>query len=280
MTASPMPASADHLFQIYRSAVETRDRLQRQAGEMRTTADHLRASGRAAQSDLTIRLAACLEGEAKLSQAVADSAADAAGRDFARRLKAERKKDIALAQADAARAKPLREIEANLTLDRRTAGGSREIVLGNAKGKSEARVTLASYSALIKKPKDRTEPRLRAMEAFDELWHRAEAGLYPEPRFEPAVDTSAGASGITAHRMDGLAEMQRLTAYIGRQAQALLKMRIVDRMEVQAIARIGDRDPEGIGALIHAAIDGVAAFYGFGRPAPEVEHLVEVLAQA
>ncbi len=106
------------------------------------------------------------------------------------------------------------------------------------------------------------------MEAFDELWHRAEAGLYPEPRFEPAVDTSAGASGITAHRMDGLAEMQRLTAYIGRQAQALLKMRIVDRMEVQAIARIGDRDPEGIGALIHAAIDGVAAFYGFGRPAP------------
>ncbi len=277
MTASPAPASADHLFQIYRSAVETRDRLQRQAGEMRTTADHLRASGRPDQSDLTIRLAACLEGEAKLSQAVADSAADAAGRDFARRLKAERKKDIALAQADAARAKSLRTLDAGLTFDRRTAGGSREIVLGNAKGKSEARVTLASYGALIKEPKERTEPRLRAMEAFDELWHRAEAGLYPEPRFEPAVDTSAGASGVTAHRMDGLAEMQRLTAYIGRQAQALLWMRIVDRQELQAIARVAGRDPREVTAIVFAALDGVAAFYGFGRAAPEVERLDEVL---
>lgn len=280
MTASPAPASADHLFQIYRSAVETRDRLQRQAGEMRTTADHLRASGQATQSDLTIRLAACLEGEAKLSQAVADSAADAAGRDFARRLKSERKKDIALAQADAARAKSLRTLDAGLTFDRRTAGGSREIVLGNAKGKSEARVTLASYGALIKEPKERTEPRLRAMEAFDELWHRAEAGLYPEPRFEPAVDTSAGASGVTAHRMDGLAEMQRLTAYIGRQAQALLWMRVVDRQELQAIARVAGRDPREVSAIVLAALDGVAAFYGFGRAAPEVERLDEVLAQA
>ncbi|WP_125901028.1 hypothetical protein [Methylobacterium indicum] len=277
MSASPAPASADHLFQSYRRAIELRDRLEQQAADLYLSADDLRLAGMAKQASLTSRLAACLQGEAKLSQAVADSAADAAGRDFARRLKAERKKDIALAQADAARAKSLRTLDAGLTFDRRTAGGSREIVLGNAKGKSEARVTLASYGALIKEPKERTEPRLRAMEAFDELWHRAEAGLYPEPRFEPAVDTSAGASGVTAHRMDGLAEMQRLTAYIGRQGQALLWMRVVDRQELQAIARVAGRDPREVTAIVFAALDGVAAFYGFGRAAPEVERLDEVL---
>ncbi|KMO18890.1 hypothetical protein QR78_14350 [Methylobacterium indicum] len=277
VSASPAPASADHLFQSYRRAIELRDRLEQQAADLYLSADDLRLAGMAKQASLTSRLAACLQGEAKLSQAVADSAADAAGRDFARRLKAERKKDIALAQADAARAKSLRTLDAGLTFDRRTAGGSREIVLGNAKGKSEARVTLASYGALIKEPKERTEPRLRAMEAFDELWHRAEAGLYPEPRFEPAVDTSAGASGVTAHRMDGLAEMQRLTAYIGRQGQALLWMRVVDRQELQAIARVAGRDPREVTAIVFAALDGVAAFYGFGRAAPEVERLDEVL---
>lgn len=284
MTASPMPAPADHLFQSYRRAIELRDRLEQQAADLYLSADDLRVAGMAEQASLTSRLAACLQGEAKLSQAIADNAASLSKGDLAKRLRTALRREEALARADAAReearAGPLRRLNANLVFDRRTAGGSREIVIGNAKGKSEARVTLASYGALIKKPKDRTEPRLRAMEAFDELWHRAEAGLYPEPRFEPAVDTSAGASGVTAHRMDGLAEMQRLTAYIGRQAQALLKMRVVDRMEVQAIARIGDRDPEDVGALIHAAIDGVAAFYGFGRPAPEVERLDEVLAQA
>lgn len=289
MTASPMPAPADHLFQSYRMAVETRDRLTKQAEALLASASELRSAGMTQQAGLTSRLAACLQGEAKLSQAVADNAASLAKGDLAKRLRLTIRREEALARADAAREEarsgPLRRLDANLVFDRRTAGGSRELRLGNAKGKSEARVTLAAYSALIRDPKERTEARLRAMEAFDELWHRAEAGLYPEPRFEPAVDTSAGASGVTAHRMDGLAEMQRLTAYIGRQAQALLWMRVVDRQELSAIARAtgrtdSGRDRDQVSTMVMSAIDAVAAFYGFGRPAPEVERLDEVLALA
>lgn len=277
-------APTDHLFQSYRDAIEMRDRFEQQAADLRAKADDLRIAGMTKQADLTGRLASCLRGEALLSQAIADSAAAQSKSDLARRLRSTLRREEALARADAAReearAGPLRRLDANLTFDRRTAGGGRDIRLGNVKDKSEARVALATYSALIKDPKKRTEARLRAMEKFDELWHRAEAGLYPEPRFEPAVDTSAGASGVTAHRMDGLAEMQRLTAYIGRQAQALLKMRVVERMEIQAIARIADRDPEDIGALIHAAIDGVAGFYGYSLQPIEVERLDAELAHA
>lgn len=281
VSASPLPMPDNEVqdFESYRGAVGARDQLLREAEGLRESANRLEQAGCSIQAELTRKRAIGME------QAAADLQGALTGHEerhpgFRRRLKAERKREAALAQADAARAKPLRDLDANLTFDRRTAGGSREIRLGNAKGRSEARLTLAGYSALIRDPKERTEARLRAMEAFDDLWHRAEAGLYPEPRFEPAVDTAAGASGITAHRMDGLAEMQRLTAYIGRQAQALLWMRIVDRQDFTAIARVTGRDARDVSALVLSAVDSVAAFYSFGRPAPEVERLDAALAQA
>jgi hypothetical protein len=275
----PMPINEAQDFEIYRGAVGARDQLLREAERLRESAARLEQAGCSIQAELTRKRAIGME------QAAADLQVALTGHEerhpgFRRRLKAERKREAALAQADAARAKALRDLDANLTFDRRIAGGSREIRLGNAKGRSKARLTLAGYGALIRDPKERTEARLRAMEAFDELWHRAEVGLYPEPRFEPAVDTSAGASGITAHRMDGLAEMQRLTAYIGRQAQALLWMRVVDRQDFTAIARVTGRDARDVSALVLSAIDSVAGFYGFGRPAPEVERLDATMAEA
>jgi hypothetical protein len=281
VSASPLLIPTDDAqdFASYRGAAGARDQLLREAERLRESADRLDQAGCSIQADLTRKRAIGME------QAAADLQVALTGHEehhpgFRRRLKAERKREAALAQADAARAKPLGALEANLTFDRRTAGGSREIRLGNAKGKSEARVTLAGYSALIRDPKERTDARLRSMEAFDELWHRAEAGLYPEPRFEPAVDTSAGASSVTAYRMDGLAEMQRLTAYIGRQAQALLWMRVVDRQDFTAIARATGRDARDVSALVLSGIDSVAAFYGFGRPTHEVERLDAAMAQA
>ncbi|WP_204165533.1 hypothetical protein [Methylobacterium sp. 17Sr1-1] len=279
--AFPLPIATNEAqdFESYRGAAGARDQLLREAERLRESADRLQQAGCGIQAELTRKRAIGME------QAAADLQDVLSGHEerhpgYRRQLKAERKREAALAQADAARAKPLRDLDANLVFDRRTAGGSREIRLGNAKGKGEAQVTLAAYATLIRDPKERTEARLRAMEKFDDLWHRAEAGLYPEPRFEPAVDTSAGASGVTAHRMDGLAEMQRLTAYIGRQAQALLWMRVVDRQEFTAIARVTGRDARDVSALVVSAIDSVAAFYGFGRPAPEVQRLDAAQAHA
>ncbi len=281
VSASPMPIPTYEAedFESYRGAVGARDQLLREVERLRESANRLQQADCSIQAELTRERAIGME------QAAADLQVVLSGHEerypsFRRRLKAERKREAALAQADAARAKPLHDLEANLVFDRRTAGGSRDIRLGNVRGKSDARITLASYGALIRDPKERTEARLRAMEAFDELWHRAEAGLYPEPRFEPAVDTSAGHSGVTAHRMEGLAEIQRLTAYIGRQSQALLWMRVVDRQEFTAIARVTGRDARDVSALVLSAIDGVAAFYGFSLPSAEVERLDAALAQA
>ncbi len=280
VSASPLPMPTDDAqdFASYRGAAGARDQLLREAERLRECANRLEQAGCGIQAELTRKRAIGME------QAAADLQVVLSGHEernpgFRRRLKAACKREAALAQADAARAKPLRDLDANLVLDRRTAGGSREIRLGNTKGRSEARLTLAGYSVLIRDPKERTEARLRAIEAFDELWHRAEAGLLPGAAVEPAVDTSAGTSGVTAHRMDGLAEMQHLTAYVGRQAQALLWMRIVDRQDFTAIARVTGRDARDVSALVLSAVDSVAAFYSFGRPAPEVERLDAALAQ-
>lgn len=270
----------DKVFETYRATIERRDLLLREASNLRDSAQRLEDAGAVTQADLVRGRIAPLEAEADKADKHAEHLSASSGQNLGRRLRSALRRELSLAQADAARAKPLRDLEANLTFDRRTAGGSREIRFGNAKGKSEARVTLATYSALIRHPKDRTAERLRAMADFDELWHRAEKGLYPEPRFEPPVDTTAGPSGVTADRVDGLAEMQRLVAYIGRQAQALLFLRIVDRMEFTAIARLTGRDQREVSALVLSAIDGVAAFYGYSRPTPEVERLDEVLAVA
>ena len=68
-------APTDHLFQSYRDAIEMRDRFEQQAADLRAKADDLRIAGMTKQADLTGRLASCLRGEALLSQAIADSAA-------------------------------------------------------------------------------------------------------------------------------------------------------------------------------------------------------------
>lgn len=279
VSAYPMPFD-DKIFEEYRATIARRDLLLREAGTMRDSAQRLEDACISSQATLVRGRISALEEAADRADKHAEHLSASSGENLGRRLRSVLRRELSLAKADAARAKPLRDLEANLEFDRRTAGGSREIRLGNARGKSEARVALASYSALITAQKDRTDARLRAMAQFDELWHRSEKGLYPEPRFEPPVDTTAGPSGVTADRVDGLADMQRLVAYIGRQAQALLYLRIVDRMEFTAIARLTGHGRQEVAAMVLSAVDSVAAFYGYSRPTPEVERLDEVLAQA
>ncbi|KMO21410.1 hypothetical protein SQ03_03415 [Methylobacterium platani JCM 14648] len=268
----------DKVFETYRATIDRRDLLRKEAGNLRESAQRLEEAGAVAQADLVRGRIGPLEEEADKADEHAEHLSASSGQNLARRLRSALKRELALAQADAAQARSFKELDAGLEFDRRTAGGSREIRIGNARGRADQRVTLASYSALIKDQAERTEARLRAMAAFDDLWHRAEKGLYPEPRFEPPVDTTAGPSGVTADRVDGLAEMQRLVAYVGRQAQAMLYLRIVERMEFTAIARLIGRDKRDVSALVLSAVDSAAAFFGYARPAPEIERLNEVLA--
>ncbi len=122
--------------------------------------------------------------------------------------RAEAKRALMLERADAARTKDLRN--AGVEADPRTAAGQRELVTSSARGVSGKRASLSGYGSLIQNPADRTGPRLKAMEVFDELCHRAFAGLLPEPRFERGVDVSKTLAGVADSRADALLEMSKL----------------------------------------------------------------------
>lgn len=103
------------------------------------------------------------------------------------------------------------------------------------------------------------------MRQFDELCHRAFAGLLPEPRFEPGVDTSAGPAGVTEDRIAGLAEMQNLTRRIGDEAQALLFHRVYERRQFTWMSGQGFGDERALAILFLSAVDATARFYGLSE---------------
>jgi hypothetical protein len=204
-------------------------------------------------------------------------------KEAAKRAKAEEKRERMLRQADAARASSLRS--AGLEADERTAAGQREIVVSNARGASGKRGSLAEYGVLIRNQSDRTGPRIAAMRQFDELCHRAFAGLLPEPRFEPGVDTSAGPAGVTEARIAGLSEMQNLTRRIGDEAQALMYARVYERrtftwMADQGFGSQGFREERGLAVLFLSAVDGVARFYGLTDRSKAVDFMESRLGNA
>lgn len=178
-----------------------------------------------------------------------------------RQRKAAEKRARMLERADAARVKDLRN--AGVEADPRTAAGQREIVTASARDVRGKRASLAGYGSLIQNPADRTGPRLKAMEVFDELCHRAFAGLLPEPRFERGVDVSKTLSGVADSRADALREMSRLAARIGDVSQAVLFFRVFERRRFTAMRDLGMGDERTLATLFLAAVDGVARHYGF-----------------
>jgi hypothetical protein len=147
------------------------------------------------------------------------------------------------------------------------------------------RGSLAEYGVLIRNQSDRTGPRIAAMRQFDELCHRAFAGLLPEPRFEPGVDTSAGPAGVTEDRMAGLAEMQNLTRRIGDEAQALLYARVYERrtftwMADQGFGSQGFREERALAVLFLSAVDATARFYGLAERSAAVGFMESRLRSA
>lgn len=181
-------------------------------------------------------------------------------KEAAKRAKQEEKRQRMLRQADAAMAKDRQA--AGVSTDNRTAAAQREIVVSNARDVSGKRGSLAEYGVLIRNQSDRTGPRIAAIRQFDELCHRAFAGLLPEPRFEPGVDTSAGPAGVTDARIAGLTEMQSLTRRIGDEAQALLFHRVFERRTFTWMSGQGFGDERALAVMFLSAVDGTARFYG------------------
>ncbi|MCJ2131595.1 hypothetical protein [Methylobacterium sp. E-045] len=180
-----------------------------------------------------------------------------------------------LRRADAAKASARKAAE--LEIDPRTAAAQREISISNARDASGKRGSLTDYGMLIRNQSDRTGPRIAAMRAFDELCHCAFAGLLPEPRFEPGVDTSAGLAGVTDARIAGLAEMQRLTRRIGDEAQALMFHRVYERRTFTWMSGQGFGDERALAILFLSAVDATARFYKFSERSKSVGIMEERL---
>lgn len=174
--------------------------------------------------------------------------------------------------------------KAGIDHDPRTAAAQREIVVAKRKGadprEAVAVASFADYGSLIRSRSERTVDRIRAMQTFDELCHRAFAGLFPEPRFERGVDTSRGIPGVADDRSDSLREMQNLTNRIGQEAQALCFHRVFERRTFAWMEGQGMGEAEVLGAMFLRAVDAVGRFYGLGRPSKAVEVMESRIAAA
>ncbi len=190
--------------------------------------------------------------------------------------KRDRQQQLAKAE-EAARAR-----KAGIDHDPRTAAAQREIVVAKRKGadprEAVAVASFADYGSLIRNRSERTVDRIRAMQIFDELCHRAFAGLFPEPRFERGVDTSRSIPGVADDRSDSLREMQNLTGRIGQEAQAICFHRIFERRTFAWMEGQGMGEAEVLGALFLRAVDAVGRFYGLGRPSRAIEAMEAAIA--
>lgn len=181
-----------------------------------------------------------------------------------RRAREERRKVHADAQAMARKRREF--AAAGVEYDPRLASGQREMHVSNVREISAKRASLVDPGSLIKRQSERTEPRIRAIAMFDELCHRAYAGLLPEPKFERGVDVSHSPAAVPEDRAGALGEMQRLAGFIGNEAQAILLLRVFQRQSFAWMAEQGIGEERSISALFLAGTDAVARFYGFCGP--------------
>jgi hypothetical protein len=179
-------------------------------------------------------------------------------RDLAREravaLKAKERQDKANAK-ESARLADLK-VESNLE----TAAGAREYVAGGVrKGRI---VSMAAYETLLRRPEDRTKPRLEAMHEFDNLCGTADSGLFPEPKFEHESHGGSGpGSQVMLSRAAGLQELQDLGEAIGPGNVAMLRARIFERQTLSALVRSGHGDKNTAPLLFLAALDSMVVYF-------------------
>jgi hypothetical protein len=182
------------------------------------------------------------------------------------RSKADAKRERLLKQGEAAKRRD--HAAAGLDYDPRTAAGAREREIQNLGGTKRARSL--SFGKLFKNKSEATNERCLACQKYEELWHFAKRGDFPNPRFEPRVDNSmqAGALPPAAGAKEKLAD---LVATIGEEGEALLYARIIENRTYTALcAESGmNADPRRLTGIFVQAVDAAARFFGL-KPASEL----------
>jgi hypothetical protein len=157
--------------------------------------------------------------------------------------------------AHAIRSKTL--ASAAVDFDPRIATADRELhidALGNAN-----RARSLTYTALFgRRSVDATTTRVLACTAFDDIWHAAHAGEFPEPKFEPQVDSSRSDRTHQESRARAKMLLQKFHTAMGPYFYSIVEQRIVRNMSYGALARLLMIQPKALPGKFAQAVDVIA----------------------
>lgn len=242
----------------YTEALETAAGLDEDAKRLDKNARAYARSGDAKKAEISTRRASLAREREAEWRGEADRIQAGTSRDLARELAAAVKAKRRAESKAKIEAKRLADL--GIAGDLATAAGQREIASGGA-GRGNKVASLRDYASLIRKPQERTQPRLKAMEEFDNLCGTADAGLFPEPRFEHESGSGQGPGAmVMMTRAAGLAEMQQISDAIGARNVEMLRAWIYERQTLIALVRAGYGSEKAIGALTLAAVDALAVY--------------------
>ena len=122
--------------------------------------------------------------------------------------------------------------------DSRTAPAMRELQVDSLGPNNRVR-SLAYMALFDRRRRDATATRVAACATFDSLWHAAHAGDFPEPRFEPQVDSSTPERMHQERFADAKLRLEALRRRLDVMTYALLVERIVRNVRYAALTWIG-----------------------------------------
>jgi hypothetical protein len=176
-----------------------------------------------------------------------------------RELDREARRLLKRERRQAARRKDLEA--ASVEADPRTAAGQRDYAVSNAKDRAGKRASIVSYAGVFQRQSDRTQDAIYAVQRFEELWHRANAGLIPEQKLERGYSVSAKPASVAMDRAASLDELARLGAHVGAAGMKRLEARIIHGLSFAWMAQEWGGEAAHMGVLFKSDVAAVAAFY-------------------
>lgn len=161
----------------------------------------------------------------------------------------------AYAQREEAKRKKL--AASKVVYDSRTAVGSRNYDVVNFGAKMRA--TNDHFSACAPRRSDRTDTRLLAWQEFDRHYHKVQAGVIANPRYEPGVDTST-IPDVSEYRLAALKADAELRRDIGPHAHHILVEVVYHQRHPRDLPGLSALEPAARTVLLLHALD-LAAIY-------------------
>ena len=153
---------------------------------------------------------------------------------------------------------------AAIEFDPRLATANRDLHVDALGANNRARSL--TYKALFdRRASDATTTRVAACAQFDSLWHAAHGGDFPEPRFEPQVDTSGRERAHQEHRAGAKRKLEQLRSTIGGGAYNLLEQRIIHNLRYTTLARELQVGRNRIPGMFVKATDALVEFFGLAE---------------